>query len=129
MTARVARELQVNILTRIGFHALQGILSVESGESTTFYDSSDGTPYAVRDVVHLRVWRKGQGKSTKHTFHIATDESVGLQSGCHAILGGDCVVGYVREDGDLPVAVTQLSKQSKGQSMSVGLIWEGRSQG
>ncbi|PYH92129.1 hypothetical protein BO71DRAFT_30492 [Aspergillus ellipticus CBS 707.79] len=112
LKAVVATQLKVNILTRKGFRALEGV-NVEDGEVTTFYDSSDGASYAVRDVLQLKIWKKGQGKSGRHRFYVATDDSIELRHQCHAILGGDCYVGDKSTENDIPVAVSQLSKQSK----------------
>ncbi|PWY92963.1 hypothetical protein BO94DRAFT_554560 [Aspergillus sclerotioniger CBS 115572] len=111
LKAVVAEDMDVSILTQSGFRALPGIQVQPQETERTFYDSN-GVSYAVRDVVQLPIWKKGEAKLTTQDFYVSTDDSSGLRPPCHAILGSQCLVGKVSDEKGVPIAVTQLPSQS-----------------
>ncbi|RAL04504.1 uncharacterized protein BO80DRAFT_421800 [Aspergillus ibericus CBS 121593] len=115
LKAVVTQELDVNILTRSGFQVLPGLEVQRQEVAQTFYDSA-GVPYAVRDMALLYIWKKGEAKIQKHDFYVSTEEAPGSHHQCHVILGTQCIVGRVRDDKGLRIAVTQLKPQNPSES-------------
>ncbi|OOF93365.1 hypothetical protein ASPCADRAFT_7595 [Aspergillus carbonarius ITEM 5010] len=111
LKAVVAEELDVNILTQRGSQALSGIQVQRQEIDRTFYDAN-GVSYAVRDVVRLQIWKKGEAKLTKHDFYVLADDGSDVHHPCDAILGAQCVIGRVSDAKGVPIAVTQLASQS-----------------
>lgn len=114
LKAVVAEELDVNILTQRGSQALSGIQVQRQEIDRTFYDAN-GVSYAVRDVVRLQIWKKGEAKLTKHDFYVLADDGSDVHHPCDAILGAQCVIGRVSDAKGVPIAVTQLASQSASE--------------
>ncbi|PYI00633.1 hypothetical protein BO78DRAFT_401931 [Aspergillus sclerotiicarbonarius CBS 121057] len=117
LKAVVAQELDVNILTPSGFQALPG-LEVQRHEIARIFYDSGGVPHAVRDMVQLYIWKKGEAKMWKQNFYVSTDDAPDSHHQCHVILGTQCIVGRVRDEKGLPIAVTQLGPQSASDKAS-----------